>query len=187
MSRIIAIVNQKAMSGKSTTAQFLAKELLKLGKNAFVVNLDPIQLPDLIEIELVNDIKQKSSDYIKKIIAEIRNLYDIILLDTPSSLGLLTTEALSVADTVIIPIKCTNNATDGLMKLLSIIKEIKEKINDKLCIDGLLMTMFNPDIRMSSVIYNELHKNFDELLYNTVIRKDHFEDYRIFASEFCKK
>lgn len=188
MSKVIAIVNQKGMTGKSTTAQCLAEELTKLGRNTSVITLDPMQLPDLMEVELMDDVQCTMYDnYIATRIKEIGKNMDFILLDTPSSLGRLTNGALSVADTVLIPIRCTAKATEGLTRLLSIIKLIKESTNAKLNIEGIFLTMFNAKLQMAPVIYNDLKRDFGELLLKTVIRKDCFEDYKALASELCQK
>ena len=98
--------------------------------------------------------------------------YDYIFIDCPPSLGLLTLNALTAADTVLVPIQCEYFALEGISKLLNTIKIIKSNLNPKLDIEGFLLTMFNSRLRLSNQVYNEVKKHFRELVFNTVIQRN---------------
>lgn len=98
--------------------------------------------------------------------------YDYILIDCSPSLGLITVNALTAADSVIIPVQCEYFALEGISKLLNTIKIIKSKLNTKLEIEGFLLTMYDARLRLANQIYEEVKKHFQELVFTTVIQRN---------------
>lgn len=112
----------------------------------------------------------------EKIVAEmltsIRNDYDYILIDCSPSLGLITVNALTAADSVIIPVQCEYFALEGLSKLLNTIRIIKVKLNPALEIEGFLLTMYDSRLRLANQVYDEVKRHFQELVFKTVIQRN---------------
>jgi chromosome partitioning protein len=108
----------------------------------------------------------------KKAIAPLRDSYDFILIDCSPSLGLITVNALTAADSVIIPVQCEYFALEGLSKLLNTIKIIKSKLNPPLEIEGFLMTMYDSRLRVANQVYEDVKKSFKDLLFTTVIQRN---------------
>ena len=98
--------------------------------------------------------------------------YDFILIDCSPSLGLITVNSLTAADSVIIPVQCEYFALEGISKLLNTIKIIKSKLNPKLEIEGFLLTMYDARLRLANQIYEEVKKHFQELVFTTVIQRN---------------
>ena len=98
--------------------------------------------------------------------------YDYMLIDCSPSLGLITVNALTASDSVIIPVQCEYFALEGISKLLSTIKIIKSKLNPKLEIEGFLLTMFDGRLRLARQIYDEVKRHFQELVFKTVIQRN---------------
>ena len=122
------------------------------------------------EIEMLNlDNREK---VLSKILEPIRNDYDFILIDCSPSLGLITVNALTAADSVIIPVQCEYFALEGISKLLNTIKIIKSKLNPKLEIEGFLLTMYDQRLRLARQIYDEVKRHFQELVFKTVIQRN---------------
>ena len=122
------------------------------------------------EIEMLNlDNREK---VIKKLLDPIRAEYDYILIDCSPSLGLITVNALTAADSVIIPVQCEYFALEGISKLLNTIKIIKSKLNPKLEIEGFLLTMYDSRLRLANQIYDEVKRHFQELVFKTVIQRN---------------
>lgn len=111
-------------------------------------------------------------EVLEKLLAPIRNDYDYILIDCSPSLGLITVNALTAADSVIIPVQCEYFALEGISKLLNTIKIIKSKLNPKLEIEGFLLTMYDSRLRLARQIYDELKRHFQELVFKTVIQRN---------------
>lgn len=123
-----------------------------------------------IEIELVD---QDEREYmLKKAIEPIRGEYDFILIDCAPSLGLLTLNALTAADSVIIPIQCEYFALEGLGKLLNTIKSVQRIHNPDLDIEGMLLTMYDPRLRLSNQVVDEVKKHFSEMVFETIIQRN---------------
>ncbi|MDT0687453.1 ParA family protein [Autumnicola psychrophila] len=123
-----------------------------------------------IEIELVD---QESREYmLKKAILPLKEKYDYILIDCAPSLGLLTLNALTASDSVIIPIQCEYFALEGLGKLLNTIKSVQKIHNNKLDIEGLLLTMYDSRLRLSNQVVEEVQKHFDEMVFDTIIQRN---------------
>ena len=109
---------------------------------------------------------------LKNILSTIRDDYDYILIDCSPSLGLITVNALTAADSVIIPVQCEYFALEGIGKLLSTIKIIKSKLNPQLEIEGFLLTMYDSRLRLANQIYDEVKRHFQELVFKTVIQRN---------------
>ena len=109
---------------------------------------------------------------LKKAIEPLRDQYDFILIDCAPSLGLLTLNALTAADSVIIPIQCEYFALEGLGKLLNTIKSVQKIHNNKLDIEGLLLTMYDSRLRLSNQVVEEVKKHFDEMVFETIIQRN---------------
>ena len=123
-----------------------------------------------IEIELV-DVENREY-MLKKALQDLKNDYDYILIDCAPSLGLLTLNALTAADSVIIPIQCEYFALEGLGKLLNTVKSVQKIHNPDLDIEGLLLTMFDSRLRLSNQVVEEVKKHFDEMVFETIIQRN---------------
>ena len=123
-----------------------------------------------VEIELVN--KKKREFILKKTIDEISNNFDFILIDCPPSLGLITLNALTASNSVIIPIQCEYFALEGLGKLLNTIKSIQKLHNSNLDIEGLLLTMYDLRLRLSNTVVEEVKKHFGKMVFKTIIQRN---------------
>ena len=106
------------------------------------------------------------------LVAPMRDEYDYILIDCSPSLGLITINALTAADSVIIPVQCEYFALEGISKLLNTIKIIKSKLNPSLEIEGFLLTMFDSRLRLANQIYDEVKRHFQELVFKTIIQRN---------------
>lgn len=122
------------------------------------------------EIEMLN-INDREK-VIKHILEPIRADYDYILIDCSPSLGLITVNALTAADSVIIPVQCEYFALEGISKLLNTIKIIKTRLNTSLAIEGFLLTMYDSRLRLANQIYDEVKRHFQELVFKTVIQRN---------------
>ena len=109
---------------------------------------------------------------LKKAISELKSEYDYILIDCAPSLGLLTLNALTASDSVIIPIQCEYFALEGLGKLLNTIKSVQKIHNEALDIEGMLLTMFDSRLRLSNQVVEEVQKHFSEMVFETIIQRN---------------
>lgn len=123
-----------------------------------------------IEIELVD--KDEREYMLKKALKDIKNDYDYILIDCAPSLGLLTLNALTASDAVIIPIQCEYFALEGLGKLLNTIKSVQKVHNPQLDIEGLLLTMYDSRLRLSNQVVEEVQKHFNDMVFQTIIQRN---------------
>lgn len=122
------------------------------------------------EIEMLQI--ENREQVLERLLAPIQNDYDYILIDCSPSLGLITVNALTAADSVIIPVQCEYFALEGISKLLNTIKIIKSKLNPKLEIEGFLLTMYDSRLRLARQIYDEVKRHFQELVFKTVIQRN---------------
>jgi chromosome partitioning protein len=122
------------------------------------------------ELELMN--MENRETVMKKMLDGIRNDYDYILIDCSPSLGLITVNSLTAADSIIIPVQCEYFALEGISKLLNTIRIIKTKLNPALDIEGFLLTMYDSRLRLSNQIYDEIKKHFQELVFDTIISRN---------------
>ncbi|MGB1308753.1 MAG: ParA family protein [Oceanihabitans sp.] len=123
-----------------------------------------------IEIELVD--KEAREYMLKKALEEVKDQYDFIIIDCAPSLGLLTLNALTAADAVIIPIQCEYFALEGLGKLLNTIKSVQKVHNPDLDIEGLLLTMYDSRLRLSNQVVEEVQKHFNNMVFQTIIQRN---------------
>lgn len=141
--------------------------------NSFMPHLDI--LPSNInlvgaEIEMVE--MDNREILLRNAISEISNDYDYILIDCPPSLGLLTLNALTASDSVLIPVQCEYFALEGLGQLLNTINIVKKHFNKDLDIEGVLLTMFDTRLRLSHQVAEEVRKYFGDKVYKTVINRN---------------
>ena len=122
------------------------------------------------EIEMLN--MEHREQLMKKVLDQVRDEFDYILIDCSPSLGLITVSALTASDSVIIPVQCEFFALEGIAKLLNTIKIIKSKLNPALKIEGFLLTMFDNRLRLSNQVYEEVKRHFGDLVFNTVIARN---------------
>ena len=122
------------------------------------------------EIEMLN--MEQREQILKRIIEPLKSAYDYILIDCSPSLGLITVNALTAADSVIIPVQCEYFALEGISKLLNTIKIIKSKLNPALEIEGFLITMYDSRLRVANQIYEEVKRPFQDLVFKTVIQRN---------------
>ena len=213
-TRIIAIINQKGGSGKTTTTVNLGACLAGLGKKILLVDIDPqahttthlgfkpheieITIYDVLinsqpvdktitktlvekldilpsnvnlsgaEIELVNIAGREN--VLKNRIKEFNNKYDYILIDCPPSLGILTLNALNAAQELFIPIQAEFFALEGMTKLFQTIKVVKERLNGKIEISGIILTMFDGRKNICRNVTQKVEEFFKEKVFKTRIR-----------------
>jgi chromosome partitioning protein len=122
------------------------------------------------EIELVSEMARETR--LKKAIQKIRDSYDVVLLDCPPSLGLLTLNALTAADGVVVPLQCEYYALEGLSHLLKTIDLVRGSLNDKLALDGILLTMFDARNNLAHQVVQEVRDHFPGKVCETVIPRN---------------
>ena len=123
-----------------------------------------------VEIELVD--KPQREYMLRKAIQSIKDKYDYILIDCAPSLGLITVNALTAADSVLVPIQCEYFALEGLGKLLNTIRSIQNLHNADLDIEGLLLTMYDQRLRLSNQVADEVRSHFGDMVFNTMIYRN---------------
>ncbi len=122
------------------------------------------------EIEMLD--RPEREKILKKVLEKIEPDYDYILVDCSPSLGLLTVNALTASDSVIIPVQCEYFALEGLGKLLNTIKIIQNNLNQKLEIEGFLLTMYDSRLRLSNQVADEVNKHFQQMVFKTIIQRN---------------
>ena len=216
MGQIIAIANQKAGVGKTTTCINVATYMALMGKKVLILDMDPqgnatsaVGINKTKELKTIYDLIDGESAYedviqqtivenlyiipstvdlagaeveliqipqrekvIKRILDEIKNSYDFILIDCPPSLGLITVNALTAADSVIIPIQCEFFALEGLTQLMNTIRLIRYHLNPDLDIEGVVMTMKDKRYNLTNQVSNEIIKFFNKKVYLTTIPRN---------------
>ena len=123
-----------------------------------------------IEIELVD--KPNREYMLYQALEGVRERYDFVIIDCAPSLGLLTLNALTTSDSVLIPIQCEYFALEGLGKLLNTIKSVQQIHNKNLDIEGMLLTMYDSRLRLSNQVVDEVKKHFHEMVFNTIIQRN---------------
>ncbi|MFC2090816.1 ParA family protein [Bacteroidota bacterium] len=119
------------------------------------------------EIEMLN---MPEREYmLKKVVEKVKDQYDYVLIDCSPSLGLITVNALTAADSVIIPVQCEYFALEGLGKLLNTINIIQKGLNKELEIEGFLLTMYDSRLRLSNQVVEEVQKHFAQMVFDTII------------------
>lgn len=122
------------------------------------------------EIEMLNIPDRER--IMRNMLRQTQEEYDFILIDCSPSLGLITVNALTAANSVIIPVQCEYFALEGISKLLNTIKIIKSKLNPALAIEGFLLTMYDNRLRLANQVYDEVRKHFQNMVFNTVIARN---------------
>ncbi|MGM9861666.1 MAG: ParA family protein, partial [Muribaculaceae bacterium] len=122
------------------------------------------------ELELIS--KPNRERVMANLLQGVRDKYDYIIIDCSPSLGLITVNALTAADSVIIPVQAEYFALEGISKLLNTIRIIKSRLNANLEIEGFLLTMYNAQLRLANQIYEELKSHFGDMVFNTVIPRN---------------
>ncbi len=141
--------------------------------NTQTPNLDLIPAHiDLVgaEIEMINQPNRERM--MTKVIAQIKDQYDFIIIDCSPSLGLITVNSLTAADSVIIPVQCEYFALEGLGKLLNTIKIVQSRFNNDLDIEGILLTMFDSRLRLSKQVVEEVKSHFQQIVFKTIINRN---------------
>jgi chromosome partitioning protein len=122
------------------------------------------------EIEMLN--MPEREKVLKQITDSLKPKYDYILIDCSPSLGLITVNALTAADSVIIPVQCEYFALEGLGKLLNTIKIIQNRLNPELQIEGFLLTMYDSRLNLSNQVYEEVKRHFQDMVFDTLIQRN---------------
>src|SRR3954466_9381038 len=122
------------------------------------------------EIEMIN--LPNREKMMKKSLEKIKNEYDFIIIDCSPSLGLITVNALSAADSVLIPVQCEYFALEGLGKLLNTIKIVQSRLNTELVIEGILMTMYDGRLRLCNQVVAEIKNHFGDTVFHTIIHRN---------------
>ena len=186
MGKTIAIANQKGGVGKTTSAINLAASLAVLEYKTLLIDADPQANatsgvgidPRTVETSVYEciidqvDPKTVITLMMKKLLAPIKDDYDFIIIDCSPSLGLVTVNSLTAADSVIIPVQCEYFALEGLGKLLNTIKIVQTRLNPNLDIEGILLTMFDTRLRLSKQVVEEVKMHFQDMVFNTIINRN---------------
>lgn len=122
------------------------------------------------EIELINQPNREK--IFKGITDELRSDYDYIIIDCSPSLGLITVNALTAADSVLVPVQCEYFALEGLGKLLNTIKIVQSRLNPALEIEGIVLTMFDPRLRLANQVVEEIRRHFQDIVFETIIHRN---------------
>jgi len=152
-----------------------------IGQGEIVDAVTPTALPNLelvptgqrlsgAEVELVGMMARETR--LKTCLSKVRDTYDFVLIDSPPSLGLLTVNALTASDSVLIPLQCEYLALEGLTQLIGAIRLVQDHLNPGLRIEGVLLTMFDARLNLSQQVAAEARKFFAERVYKTVIPRN---------------
>lgn len=187
LEKNVLLLDMDPQSNGSTGLGFNTKEL---DNTIYEVLIDDININEVIlksempfldllpshinlvgaEIELVNVDERES--VLKKAISKIKKNYDYIIIDCPPSLGLLTLNSLTAANSVIIPVQCEYYALDGLGQLLNTISIVRNSLNPSLEIEGVLLTMFDSRLRLSNQVVEEVKNHFGDKVFKTIITRN---------------
>ncbi len=194
LSSCLAVAEKKTLlldiDPQATSTSGLGIDRNKLEKSIYEVLIDGIPLREVIqktelsfldvvpshlrlvgaEVELVNLLAREKK--LSSVLERIRDEYGFILIDCPPSLGLLTINSLTAADSVLIPIQCEYYALEGLGQLLNTIKLIQENLNPELKIEGILLTMYDARLNLSKQVAEEARRYFSDRIYQTVINRN---------------
>jgi len=183
----VLIVDADPQANSTSGIGFDIKSLDKTIYECLIDNIDPKTailhseiegldiLPshiDLVgaEIEMLNLTRREK--LLSSVLDKIEEEYDFIFIDCSPSLGLITVNALTAADSLIIPVQCEYFALEGLGKLLNTIKLIQSRLNPDLDIEGFLLTMFDGRLRLSNQVANEVKKHFQDMVFDTYIQRN---------------
>ena len=174
--------------GNATTGLGIDKTSIKAGLYDFILGSEPedavtveTSMPGLFLIgatkELVGAeveiyIEDNREYLLKKRLASLKDKYDFIFLDCPPSLGFLTLNAMTAADSVLVPLQCEYYALEGLSQLLDTYKAVKRGLNPALQLEGILLTMYDSRNNLSNQVEEEVRKHFKEVVFNTIIPRN---------------
>lgn len=122
------------------------------------------------EVEMIN--LKNREEKMKEALRDVKNDYDFVIIDCSPSLGLITINSLTAADSVIIPVQCEYFALEGLGKLLNTIKIIQSRLNTNLEIEGILLTMYDLRVRLSNQVVDEVNSHFQQMVFSTIIPRN---------------
>ncbi len=181
------IIDADAQANSTSGLGFDVREMKNTIYECMVNDVDPVSavlkceidnlyiLPshiDLVgaEIEMLNMSDREKT--MKRMVDKLRDQFDYILIDCSPSLGLITVNALTASDSVIIPVQCEYFALEGLGKLLNTIKIIQKRLNPELEIEGFLLTMYDSRNNLSNQVLDEVRRHFQNLVFNTLIARN---------------
>ncbi|MDQ0203333.1 ParA family protein [Pectinatus haikarae] len=145
------------------------KEILRKTKSGIDILPATIDLAGA-EVELVAMFSRETK--LKKALDKVKAEYDYVVIDCPPSLGLLTINALTAADSVILPLQCEYYALEGMTQILNTINLVKENLNEKLFLEGVVLTMYDSRTKLSAQVAEEVNRHFPEKLYKTIIPRN---------------
>lgn len=122
------------------------------------------------EIEMINYPNREM--VLKNLLEAVKNDYDFIIIDCSPSLGLITVNALTASDSVMIPVQCEFFALEGLGKLLNTIKIVQSRLNTSLVIEGILMTMYDARLRLCNQVVSEVRRHFEDMVFSTIVHRN---------------
>jgi chromosome partitioning protein len=122
------------------------------------------------EVELVS--RPNREFFLKKVVEKLSSYYDYVIIDCLPSLGIVTVNALTAADSVLVPVQCEFFALEGLAKLNDTIQLVKKQLNPKLQIEGIVLTMYDPRLRLANVVISEVRDIFKERVFDTIIHRN---------------
>jgi chromosome partitioning protein len=121
------------------------------------------------ELELIN--REKREYVLRGVLEQVREEYDYIIIDCLPSLGLVTVNALVAADTVLVPVQCEVFSLEGLSKLKNTINIVKKALNPKLEIEGLVLSMYDPRLRLANIVVDQVREHSKDYVFNTIIHR----------------
>ena len=182
MGRVIAVANQKGGVGKSTTAINLSACLAEKEKKVLTIDMDPqgnttsglgVDKNNVENTLYELLLGEAETEYIlKKIIDKVRRKYDYIIIDCPPSLNMLTINALTAANSVLVPIQCEYYALEGLSQLIHTIDLVKDRLNKKLVMEGVVFTMYDARTNLSLQVVENVKDNLQQNIYKTIIPRN---------------
>jgi len=187
LDKTVLIVDADPQANASSGLGIDVRKLTKSIYECIIDGTDPVEavLPtevpnlsiipshiDLVGAEIEMLSFESREKVLKEVLNKVKDKYDYLLVDCSPSLGLITVNALTAADSVIIPVQCEYFALEGISKLLNTIKIIKSKLNPELEIEGFLLTMYDSRLRLANQIYEEVKKHFGDMVFNTVIQRN---------------
>ncbi len=187
LEKKVLIIDADAQANSTSGLGFDVREMKNTIYECMVNDVDPVSavlkceidnlyiLPshiDLVgaEIEMLNMSDREKT--MKRMVDKLRDQFDYILIDCSPSLGLITVNALTASDSVIIPVQCEYFALEGLGKLLNTIKIIQKRLNPELEIEGFLLTMYDSRNNLSNQVLDEVRRHFQNLVFNTLIARN---------------
>ena len=194
LSACLAVNNKKVLlidiDPQGNTTSGLGFDKNTVGKSIYDMVINEVKIEDIIvptkienlmlcpsninlagaEVELVSVISRETR--LKVALEDIRNNYDFIMIDCPPSLGLLTVNALTAADTILVPIQCEYYALEGLSQLMNTVKIVQRHLNRNLSVEGVVLTMFDARTNLSIQVVDEVKKYFGNKVYRTIIPRN---------------